>query len=58
MLLLAYGNLRGIREAGRVFAVPTYFFIANMVILMASGAYRAIAGSLHAHPITGQSPGR
>ena len=31
VVLIAYGNLRGIREAGRVFAVPTYFFIANMV---------------------------
>ena len=31
VLLLAYGNLRGIREAGRSFAFPTYFFIANMV---------------------------
>lgn len=54
VLLLAYGNLRGIREAGRVFAVPTYFFIANMVVLMAVGLYRAIAGTLHAHAITGQ----
>ncbi len=53
VLLIAYGNLRGIREAGRVFVVPTYFFIANMAILMAWGAYRAISGSLHAHPIHG-----
>ena len=54
VLLLAYGNLRGIREAGRVFAVPTYFFIVNMVALMAVGLYRAIDGTLHAHAITGQ----
>ncbi len=54
VLLLAYGNLRGIREAGRVFAVPTYFFIVNMVALMAVGLYRAIDGTLHAHPIVGQ----
>jgi amino acid transporter len=54
VILLAYGNLRGIREAGRVFAVPTYFFIVNMVALMAVGLYRAIDGSLHAHAITGQ----
>src|SRR5580658_3684823 len=27
VVLLAYGNLRGIREAGRLFAIPTYFFI-------------------------------
>src|SRR5512135_3092142 len=26
VLLLCYGNLRGIREAGRAFAVPTYLF--------------------------------
>ena len=55
---MAYGNLRGIREAGRTFAVPTYFFIVNMVALMAVGLYRAIDGTLHAHAITGQgTPG-
>ena len=27
VLLLLYGNLRGIREAGSYFAIPTYFFI-------------------------------
>ncbi len=51
VILLAYGNLRGIREAGRTFAVPTYFFIANMVVLIVWGIYRAIAGTLHAHSI-------
>ncbi len=55
VILIAYGNLRGIREAGRVFAVPTYFFIANMAILMVVGAYRAVSGSLHAHAINGVS---
>jgi amino acid transporter len=54
VLLLAYGNLRGIREAGRAFAVPTYFFIVNMVALMAVGLWRAVDGTLHAHAITGQ----
>src|SRR5262249_25023422 len=29
VLLIAYGNLRGVRESGRIFAVPTYFFIGN-----------------------------
>ena len=53
MILLAYGNLRGIREAGRTFAVPTYFFIANMVLLIASGLYKEATGTLHAHPISG-----
>ena len=26
VLIMCYGNLRGIREAGRAFAMPTYFF--------------------------------
>jgi hypothetical protein len=30
LLLLAYGNLRGIRDAGRVFAVPTYWFLGSI----------------------------
>src|SRR5690349_15733415 len=32
--LIAYGNLRGVKESGRMFAVPTYFFIFNMVALL------------------------
>ncbi len=30
-------NLRGVRESGRVFAVPTYFFIATMFLLIGLG---------------------
>src|SRR5438477_6343706 len=30
LIVTAYGNLRGVRESGKVFAVPTYFFIVNM----------------------------
>ena len=51
VLLLAYGNLRGIREAGRSFAVPTFFFIANMAALAVVGVVRAAAGHLHAHSV-------
>ena len=34
--LIAYGNLRGVKESGKVFAVPTYFFIVNMLVLLGS----------------------
>ncbi|HMD44758.1 MAG TPA: amino acid permease [Acidimicrobiales bacterium] len=51
VVLISYVNLRGVREAGKTFAFPTYFFIANMVILLAVGAVRAAAGQLHAHSI-------
>ncbi|MFZ0665737.1 MAG: amino acid permease [Acidimicrobiales bacterium] len=46
VVLLAYGNLRGIREAGRVFAIPTYFFIGNMAVLIILGLVRAASGGL------------
>src|SRR6201996_5684711 len=50
VVILAYGNLRGIREAGRVFAIPTYFFIFNMALLIVFGLVREAAGSLPHQP--------
>ncbi len=44
--LIAYGNLRGVKAAGRVFAIPTYFFILTMVALLAVGLSRAAFGHL------------
>jgi amino acid transporter len=52
VVLLAFGNLRGIREAGKVFALPTYFFIANMAVLIISGFVQELTGSLHHAPQT------
>jgi amino acid transporter len=46
VVVIAYGNLRGVRESGKVFAVPTYFFIVNMAILIGVGVYKAMAGTL------------
>jgi amino acid transporter len=46
MAVLAVGNLRGIRESGRIFSVPTYFFIGGMLLLIGIGAWRALTGSL------------
>src|ERR671917_333626 len=46
VLLIAYRNLRGLKESGRIFAVPTYFFIVNMVLLLAVGLARWAFGDL------------
>ncbi len=58
VLLLTYGNLRGVREAGRVFAVPTYWFLASMALLMIVGfTLLAFDGHLdHIMPGSGQVP--
>ena len=46
LFLIAVGNLRGIRESGRIFALPTYFFLASMGMLLLVGAYNAITGQI------------
>lgn len=47
VLVLAYGNLRGLREAGRIFAFPTYFFIGSMGLVIVVGLIREVLGQLH-----------
>jgi amino acid transporter len=51
VLLMLYGNLRGIREAGRAFAVPTYLFSAVVIIMIVIGLGREVFGSLPRVPI-------
>jgi amino acid transporter len=47
VLLIAYVNLRGVKESGRVFAVPTYGFILAMAGLLGVGIFRVLFGGLH-----------
>ncbi|WP_329065788.1 APC family permease [Amycolatopsis sp. NBC_01480] len=44
IVVLMAMNLRGIRESGRAFAVPTYLFISGVMIMIALGIGRAVAG--------------
>jgi amino acid transporter len=48
-------NLRGVKESGRVFAVPTYIYIAILGGLVVYGLYRVFLGDID--PIVGLSPG-
>ena len=50
VVLLAWGNLRGLRESGRIFAVPTYLYVAGMAIVVVLGIWRWAFGGLG--PIT------
>jgi hypothetical protein len=43
---LTYGNLRGVKEAGKAFAFPTYFFVGSMFIVFSMGLYRQFNGTL------------
>jgi len=46
VVLIAFMNLKGVRESGRVFAVPTYFFIVMMALLIGAGLYQLVTGDL------------
>ena len=44
--ILMFGNLRGIRESGRIFAIPTYFFIVTTLTLIGVGAWQVMTGNV------------
>ncbi len=46
ILIMCYGNLRGIREAGRFFALPTYLFSGSVIVMILIGLGREAFGHL------------
>lgn len=42
ILLLTVMNLRGVRESGGLFAIPTYVFVVGVFIMIAWGAFRGL----------------
>ena len=44
ILVLLWGNLRGVRESGRIFAVPTYVYIASLGGVICYGSYQVLSG--------------
>ncbi len=46
ILIVSFGNLRGVRESGKLFAAPTYFFMVNIGVLILVGLVRFLSGDL------------
>jgi amino acid transporter len=40
--LITLGNLRGLRESGNIFALPTYLFLVSALLMIAIGAFRIL----------------
>jgi amino acid transporter len=40
ILLITIGNMRGLRESGNIFAVPTYLFVGSALLMIAIGVFR------------------
>jgi len=53
--ILMVGNLRGVRESGRLFAAPTYFFIVSILAMITVGAWRHLSGTLEPVPLPATS---
>jgi amino acid transporter len=55
-LLIMVGNLRGIRESGNIFALPTYVFLFSIFALIAVGLFRVATGMPAPHPLEAIKP--
>ncbi len=51
LLLLTIVNLRGVRETGGIFMVPTYVFIACLLGMVAMGVFKTFAAGGHPIPM-------
>jgi amino acid transporter len=56
LILITIINLRGVREAGVVFAVPTYLFVGTLMITIAAGLLRVLLGHGHPTPVAALPP--
>lgn len=46
ILLIMLLNLRGVKESGKAFAIPAFFFIFSMVALIGTGVFKILTGQV------------
>src|ERR1700719_107521 len=56
LILITVLNLRGVREAGVVFMVPTYLFVGTLLIMIVVGVTRVVASGGHPVPVAPLPP--
>jgi amino acid transporter len=56
LIVITIFNLRGVREAGAAFALPTYLFVGTLMIVIVVGVVRVIGSSGHPTPIVPLPP--
>jgi amino acid transporter len=50
IVLLTVGNLRGLRESGNIFAIPTYLFVGSALLMIGIGLFRVVVNGEGAQP--------
>lgn len=56
LIIITILNLRGVREAGFAFAVPTYFFLGTLLITIVVGIARVLLSGGHPTPVAALPP--
>ncbi|MGA9308128.1 MAG: APC family permease [Candidatus Sulfotelmatobacter sp.] len=56
LIVITMVNLRGVREAGAVFAVPTYLFVGTLLITIVAGIFRVLLSGGHPAPVVALPP--
>ncbi len=56
LIIITIFNLRGVREAGTVFAVPTYLFVGTILITIVAGILRVLFSGGHPTPVVPLPP--
>jgi amino acid transporter len=56
LFLIALINLRGMREAGRIFMIPTYLFVGSLGITIFLGVARVVLSREHPAPVVPPHP--
>jgi len=53
LIVLCAANLRGVRESGTAFAIPTYLFIGSVLLMIGTGVFKLISGAALVAPSAG-----
>ena len=56
LAILAVVNLRGVKDTGAAFILPTFLFIGTLLTLIAVGVYRTVAAGGHPTPVMPMPP--
>jgi amino acid transporter len=51
LAIIALINLRGMREAGKLFMAPTYLFVGSLLAMIVAGVFRSLASGGHPVPV-------
>lgn len=56
--VIAFANLRGLRESGSLFSIPTYGFVVTLIVVLASGVLHVFQTPIHAAEVIAPSAGK